>query len=82
MMEVWSLKTIDLELKKNLMGALETNFTQSPHPQTQPLPLTQPSSEHTRIMDHQIAIQLETCKIMVTASKALAQDVSSNTKCD
>ena len=31
-------------------------------------------------MELQMRIQLETCKIMITASKALAQDISSNTK--
>ena len=79
-MEGLSLKTIALELKKNLMGTLEKNVTQSPHPQTQPSPSTQPSSEHTRLMEHQMAIQLETCGIMIIASKELAQDVSANTK--
>ena len=79
-MKSLSLKTIKLELKNNLMGILETIFTQSPYPQTQPSPSTQPSSEHTRLMEDQMAIQLETCKHMITASKALAQYVSANTK--
>ena len=75
-MEGSSLKTIALELKKNLMGTLETNATQSPQPQTQPSPLTQPSSTHTRLMEHQMEIQLETSEIMITLSKALAKDIS------
>ena len=79
-MEGSSLKTISLELKKNLMGTLGINVTQSPHPQTQPSPLTQQSSEDTRLMEHQMSIRLETCKSMITASKALAQDISENTK--
>ena len=62
------------------METLETNVTQYPHPQTQPSPYTQPSSEHTRLMEHQMEIQLETCEIMITASKALDQYVSANTK--
>ena len=37
-MEGLSLKTIALEQKKNLMGTLETNVTQSLHFQTQPPP--------------------------------------------
>ena len=79
-MEGLSLKTIALELKNNLMGILVTNTTQSPHPQTQSSPSTQPSSEHTKIMEHQMTIQLEIFKITIKASKALAQDVSENTK--
>ena len=79
-MEGSSLKDIALELKNNLMGTLETNVTKYPQPQPQPSTLTQPSSSHTRIMKHQTAIQLETCESMITASKALAQDVSENTK--
>ena len=31
-------------------------------------------------MEHQTKIQLETCEIMITAGKALAQDFSANTK--
>ena len=61
------------------MGTLETNVTQSPHPQTQPSPLTQPSSKHSRLMEHQIAIQLEICESIITAIKSLDQDVSENT---
>ena len=53
-MEGSILRTTALELKKNLMGTLETNVTQSPHPQTQPSPSTQTSSEHTRLMEHQM----------------------------
>ena len=79
-MESSSLKSIALGLNTNLIGTLETNVTIYPHPQTQPTPSTQPSSEHTRLMEHQMAIQLETCKIMMAARKALAQDVSSNMK--
>ena len=79
-MEGSILKTISLELKNNLMGKSETNVTQYPHPQTQPSPSTQPSSEHTRLMEYQTEIQFNTCESMITASKALAQDVSKNTK--
>ena len=75
-MEGLSLKTIAPELKKNLMETLKTNDNQSPHPQTKPSPSTQPSSKHIRLMEDQMAIQLETWKIMITASKALAQDFS------
>ena len=79
-MEGSSLKTISLELKKDLMGTLQTNFTRFPQPQPQPSTSTQTSSAHTRLMEHQMVIQLETCGIMITESKALAQDVSANTK--
>ena len=75
-----SLKTTSLEIKKNLMGTFETNVTEYLHPQAQQSPSTQPSSAHTRLMEHQTEIQLETWKIMVTASKALSQYVSANTK--
>ena len=79
-MEGSSLKTIALDLKNNLMGKLETNVTQYPQPQPQPSLSTQPSSAHTRRMEHQTEIQFETCESMITASKALAQYVSENTK--
>ena len=62
------------------MGTLETNFIQYSHTQTQLSPYTQPSSEYTRLMEHQMEIQLETCERMITESKSLAQDVSANTK--
>ena len=62
------------------MGKLEKNVTQSLQPQTQQSPLNQPSSTHTRLMEHQMEIHLETWKIMITSSKTLAQDVSKNKK--
>ena len=65
-MEGSILKTISLELKKNLMGKLGKNVTQYPHTQTQPSPSTQPSSEHTSLMDNQLEIQSDTCKSMIT----------------
>ena len=57
-MEGSSLKNIALGIKKNLMGTLEIDVTQSPHPQTQPSTLTQTSSKHTRRIEHQMEIQL------------------------
>ena len=74
-MEGLSLKTIALEIKKYLMGTLETNVTRYLQPQTQPSTSNQPISSHTRLMEHQMEIQLETCKTMIPASKALAQYV-------
>ena len=74
-MEGSILKTIALKLTKDLMGTLQTNVTQIPQPQPQPSPSTQPIPVHTRLMEHQMEIQLETCKTMIPASKALAQYV-------
>ena len=79
-MEGSSLKTIALKLKKDLIGTLQTNVTQFPQPQPQPSPSTQPRSTHSRLMWNQMEIQLETCKIMITASKSLAQDFLENKK--
>ena len=79
-MEGSSLKSIALKLKKDLTGTLQTNDTWLPQPQPQPSPPIQLISSHTSLMEHQITIQLETCERMITASKSLAQYVSSNTK--
>ena len=79
-MEGSSLKNIALEIKNKLMGILETNVNRSPHNQTQPLPSTQPSPKHIRLMEHQMEIQLEKRESMITESKALAQYVSANRK--
>ena len=59
-MEGSSLKTVALDLKTDMMETLETNITQYPKPQPQPSTSTQQSFAHTRLMEQQIEIQLET----------------------
>ena len=71
-MEGSILKTIALKLTKDLMGTLQTNVTQIPQPQPKTSPSTHQLSVHTRLMETQVEIQMETCKTTITASKEIA----------